>query len=928
MELAAASPRERAAFDDHLAACGNCRQLIADAMRRFDIDDTLEQTAKATPRRSKRISSDDPIGLGVIHQYEIIRELGRGGMGRVFLARDTKLGRRVAIKFLASRSQSLTRRFLVEARTTAQLNHENIVVIHEVNEFDELPLMVLEYLEGRPLTALIREGPVAWAAAVELTLPVVRALIHAHENGVIHRDLKPDNVFLTTNGVVKVLDFGIAKAFTGPEAASGPPAAVDLGKHDLRLTHDGAMLGTLPYMSPEQFGMDDVDARTDVWAVGLILFELIVGRHPLAPVSPERLMYSAVRLELPMPLAGEAMPDIPEGLARVIDGCLRKRKEERTPTARDLADLLKPFLPGHSAPALNSGEDPYPGLTAFQESDAGRFFGREHDVARLLARLHEQPLVCVTGLSGVGKSSFVRAGVIPALKGSARWEMLTFRPGRDPIGALATSLEPLVSDSQVDPSGLSVKHDRLIERMKAEPGYVGAVLRRRARERGAQILVFVDQFEELYTVAEEDAGRNAFAACLAGIADDSATPLRVVLSMRSDFLDRLSSTPRLLDEVSRGLLFLAPPDREGLRQALVRPLEIAGYRFEDPAIIDDVVTSLQAVPGALPLLQFAASRLWEARDRGRRLVTTAAYAAMGGISGALAAHADDTLAHMPLDARRLARPIFQRLVTPERTRAQVEVADLLALGPDPNHVERAIEHLVRSRLLIAQTRGGGEGTVVEMVHESLIATWPRLRRWLDESEEDAAFLDQLQVAAKQWDARGRPAGLLWRGEAASEARRWTERDRQGLVPRERDFLNAVARLATRASRIARAAIIGTIVFLSLLVAAGAAGILVLRQAKQDAVGEAKRASAEATRARKEEVRARVAAERAQRAEGELGERLREIQEKDQLVAKGKEERARAESERAKAESANTKLRQSLRDKQAEIDELNRLNRHF
>src|SRR5688500_4609865 len=175
-----AAEADRAAADGHLASCDRCRQLLAEMMRDSSIE-SLE-TAPASPAARSSYKS--------MLQYDIGRELGRGGMGQVVLARDTRLGRRVAIKLLHSASASLARRFLAEARTTAQLHHENIVVIHEVNEHEGQPFMVLEYLEGKPLSALVGAGPVPWRRAVELVMPVLGALAHAHEHGIVHRDLK------------------------------------------------------------------------------------------------------------------------------------------------------------------------------------------------------------------------------------------------------------------------------------------------------------------------------------------------------------------------------------------------------------------------------------------------------------------------------------------------------------------------------------------------------------------------------------------------------------------------------------------------------------------------------------------------------------------------------------------------------------------
>ncbi|HEY5937310.1 MAG TPA: serine/threonine-protein kinase, partial [Kofleriaceae bacterium] len=556
------------------------------------------------PRRAARVPKSDPAIIGVVpgsmvHQYEIIRELGRGGMGRVLLARDTKLGRRVAIKFLMTASGNLARRFLQEAQTTAQLTHENIVVVHEVGEHAGVPFMVLEYLEGEPLTKQIVDRGMPWARAVELIVPVVRALARAHEQGIVHRDMKPDNILLTRDGAVKVLDFGIAKALEANDATLPPAKRVDLDSRDPRLTRDGALVGTLPYMSPEQLGMDTVDSRTDIWAIGLILWELITGRHPLAPVTVERLLLAAGALDEPMAPIASIATNLPEALEQTIDACLVKRKAARIATAEELLARLEPLVPSRWARRQNEDTSPYVGLAAFQESDAGRFFGRSRDIARVIARVHERPLVAIAGPSGVGKSSFVRAGVIPALKASAeRWETITLRPGRDPISALASLVHPMTSSGSLSSEAAVREHRELCERLRGEPGHLGTVLRARARQQDERILLFVDQFEELYTLVPDTADRLAFAACLAGVADDPAAPLRVIVSTRADFLDRISESDRLVDEFTRGLVFLAPPDRDGLREALIQPLEQVGYRFESPAIVDDMLAALQATPGA------------------------------------------------------------------------------------------------------------------------------------------------------------------------------------------------------------------------------------------------------------------------------------------------------------------------------------------
>jgi hypothetical protein len=305
--------------------------------------------------------------------------------------------------------------------------------------------------------------------------------------------------------------------------------------------------------------------------------------------------------------------------------------------------------------------------------------------------------------------------------------------------------------------------------------------------------------------------------------------LRVVVAMRSDFLDRAAEDPRFVEELSRGLQFLRPLSRDGLSEALSAPLSMLGYGFE-PGIVDAMLDALDVTPGALPLLQFTATKLWEQRDKQRRVITQSSYLATGGVAGALATHANEVLAAFAPGDQKLVRVIFQRLVTPERTRAIVERGEMRQIAAD---VDRIVARLVEARLLIVQQRGEGEHAI-ELVHESLITRWPTLQRWLDEDHEDAAYLAQVRAAATQWEQKGRPQGLLWRGEAMEEARLWRSRYRGELAPREAAYLTAVFALATRGRRRARAIALGVIAFLSVAVVAGAFLLQRATDARQDA----------------------------------------------------------------------------------------------
>src|SRR5690606_20581901 len=191
-----------------------------------------------------------------------------------------------------------------------------------------------------------------------------------------------------------------------------------------------------------------------------------------------------------------------------------------------------------------------------------------------------------------------------------------------------------------------------------------------------------------------------------GAADDPGAPVRLMISVRADFLGRISEDAAFMTEISRGLFFLGPPGPESLREALVQPAQMVGYRFETEEMVSEMISHLQSTPGALPLLQFTAFQLWQKRDAARKLLTKQSYDALGGIAGALATHADQIVQKMTPDARNICRALFLQLVTPERTRAIREVDELYELVTDKNALKLVLRELVDSRLLVLNTEAG------------------------------------------------------------------------------------------------------------------------------------------------------------------------------------------------------------------------------
>ena len=271
-----------------------------------------------------------------IGHYEILSTLGKGGMGEVYLAQDTKLGRKVALKFLPSdviKDKDRLRRFEQEARAASALNHPNIITIYEIGEADGRRFMATEFVDGETLRQPIAAGPLMPSEALNIAEQIASALAEAHAAGIIHRDIKPENIVLRRDGIVKVLDFGLAKLME--EKQSGPE---DATRAMLR-TSAGVVMGTVTYMSPEQARGLPVDARTDIWSLGVVLYEMVAGHVPFAGETTSDVISLILQKEPPALTTVSA--GIPERLDDIVSKTLTKDREARYQTIKDLALDLK-----------------------------------------------------------------------------------------------------------------------------------------------------------------------------------------------------------------------------------------------------------------------------------------------------------------------------------------------------------------------------------------------------------------------------------------------------------------------------------------------------------------------------------------------------------------------------------------------------------
>src|SRR6201993_1236568 len=280
----------------------------------------------------------------ILGAYEIQSPLGAGGMGEVYRATDTKLGRDVALKVLpAEMAQDAERlgRFRREAKVLAQLDHPNIVTIYSVEESDGVHFLTMQLVEGQPLDRLICTGGLPLEQIVEIASALGDALAAAHEKGIVHRDLKPANVMVSNEGRVKVLDFGLAKDVRGSNLGDATLTSASR-------TEVGVVMGTPAYMSPEQTSGRPLDHRTDIFSLGVLLHEMATGSRPFEGTSSAELVSSILR-DTP-PSVTDVRPDLPSDLARIVRRCLEKDPRHRLQTARDVSNEFRDMARTASRP--------------------------------------------------------------------------------------------------------------------------------------------------------------------------------------------------------------------------------------------------------------------------------------------------------------------------------------------------------------------------------------------------------------------------------------------------------------------------------------------------------------------------------------------------------------------------------------------------
>jgi len=743
--------------------------------------------------------SDQPVTRHVAG-YELRELIGEGAFGAIYLAQQPAVRRDVAIKVVRpelANDPEFVRRFEVEAQTVARLEHPHIVPLHDFWRDPSGAYLVMRYLAGGSAAALlIREGPLPLDQVGRIVEEIGAALAVAHDSGIIHRDVKPENILFDDVGNSYLADFGIAVA-----AGSGA---------ELELRSAGSPL----YVAPEQVRDGDVSPASDIYAFGVVIHELLSGRAPFADAdSVQSLLGRKLSERVPSILAQR--PELPPAVDQVILTATDPNAGMRFPS---MAEMVLAFRAAASGPASDisstgvaddqssprprqaAGEtlvsmelasaNPYKGLAAFLEADAPDFHGRDALTGELLDHLATSRLLVVTGPSGSGKSSVVRAGVLPRLREQGVL-VAAIVPGTHPLDELETALLRIA----VEPLG------SLLEQLTADARGLGRVIKRVLPDDDSELVLVIDQFEELFTLTPPER-RDAFLAALSYALVDDRSRLRVVATLRADFYDRPLQHPAISEMVRENTVAVSPLSGEELNAAITRPAERLGMVVE-PALVSELVSEVRGDPASLPMLQFVLTELYEQRSGAR--MTLAAYQALGGVSGALALRAEQLYEELNETGRDDLRRLATRLITPgegtEDTRRRAALSELAAIDPD------LIDRAASARLLTFDHDLVTREPTVEVAHEALIREWPRLRSWLDEDRDGLRLLRHLRQSADAWLAADRDAGELYRGGRLEAVAEWVDTGHHNLSETESDFLSSslAARESDRQAEAARLA---------------------------------------------------------------------------------------------------------------------------
>lgn len=666
-----------------------------------------------------------------IRSYQLVEQIGAGVPSLVFRAkRDGQ--RDVAVKVVlpefANRPEFI-RRFEAEVRLVMRLSHPHIVSFSDYWRDPSGAYLVMPLMQSS-LREVIDAHPsgMALKPVLRIVEQIASGLMLAHSEGIVHRDIKPGNILLDQENNAYLSDFGIAKILTETE------------EHDLR---SQLLQGTPTYISPEQVTGDDITPQADIYALGLVIFEMLTGRKAFDSDNAATLIRQHV--EASFPSAHGLNPALPEKIDVVLQRMVAKQPKDRYSDTRSLfielqavltrADLKKT----QESPGLDVGlpVNPYRGLWPFDEADDDNFFGRDKLVDRLLARLGDihgyGRFLALVGARGVGKTSILNAGLIPALRNGRstveqNWYIAQMTPGTAPLKKLQYALVSLSQDADLDV---------LVEQLQDSHTALDAVIEQLLPDQ-SPLLLIIDQFEEIFAHTVEQQERKRILSLIHKTVTAPQGRIWIVIAVRADYITRLLQIDGygdLLQQRTEFVLSLAPHE---LELAIAGPAQRLGLDV-DRDLQKVALAHVRGETDALSLLQFALRETFDARSNNH--LTLSEYMSRGGALKALSQRCEDIFSALDENGQQAMYLLLTEMSQPtERNQGTILCSlswpTFRALAEQQPQVVQVRDLLVNYRILQITRDPKTREPLVILPNEVLLHRWDRLRGWLSERDDD------------------------------------------------------------------------------------------------------------------------------------------------------------------------------------------------
>lgn len=755
--------------------------------------------------------------------YELRGVLAQDEHRSVYRAFHASVGREVVIRATigpAANSTRLIECFEDEIRRLGPISQPAGALVLDAWREPDAVYYVEPWLGGGSLQTRLDDESFASSDIVGLLEGIAAPLRQAHQLGFCHGQLAPSSVRFDDEGQVHLVGFSIE--------------GLD------RLAAGGDWLS---FAAPEVRNTSTpLVPESDVYSLGVLVLHMLDVSEDTAPSD-----FINDHLKTAISVAVEENPAKRYTSVDAFVSSFVHALSQPTDQPRLRIDQ-QTLVEGASRPGIRN---PYKGLRAFQQSDSRDFFGREHTIQQVSSTMELNRFVAIVGPSGVGKSSLVKAGLIPAIRQSAVFGnpailVAEMFPGRYPFEEMLTAL-----------TGVAVVQPlNGLEQLMSGTAGLGRVLNHILPDDGRELLLVIDQFEELFSLATNEAERSLFISSLVAAVTSERSRLRVIITLRADYYDRPLEFADLGALLEVATIPIRAPDVEGLRKAIETPAISVGLRL-GPSLVDQIVDDVAKQPGGLPLMQYALAELVD--ERTSDLLTVEAYQEMGGVLGAVATRAEEIWQDLSPPEQRAIRQVFLRLVTIDETatgmRRRAHRRELSGLTISQPDLERTLQAYGEHRLLSFDRDPITRGPTIEVAHEALLQQWPRLRLWISEERERLILRRRLVTAMAEWESSGRDASYVLRGSRLAQYGAWEDERSLMLTSPERQFLkigqelrDEEAHTERRTNRRLRSMLTGAIAFAIIALLAGTFGIIQAGRAEREAqVAEANRIDAEVGR---------------------------------------------------------------------------------